>query len=378
MTSDLHVLTVIDGLGWGGAEMLLAELAEGAPAAGVRMSVAYLYEKDGSPAARRLRSAGVEPVHLDAAGLLSPRSYRAVRAHVQALAPDVVHTHLGYSDLLAGAAARSLGVPSVSTIHLAHWDTPDGARDALKLWLFARARRHCAGRVVTVSDAARASYLARGWDEPGRVVTVHNGVRDVPDDARHDEVRQALGLEAQDVVVTMVSVLREGKGHRAAIEAVERLAVLRPDLPVRLLVLGDGPLRAELGERAAETGGRVVLAGHRDDVRAVMAATDVLLHPSEQDAFPTALLEAMAAGVPVVASDVGGIPEIVEPGVTGVLVPAPADAGDLVAALGRVVEDPQRCRRLADAARRRYLQSFTAQAWALRLRAVYDDVRDAG
>lgn len=375
MSEVLRVLTLIDGLGWGGAEMLLAELAAGAPAAGIGMSVAYLYEKDGSPAAPRLRELGVYPAHVGAAGLLSSRSLRAVRRHVAAVRPDVVHTHLGYSDLLGGLAARSLGVPAVSTIHLAHWERPDGRRDDVKLWLFAQARRRCASRVLTVSDASRTSYLQQGWDAPDRVLTVHNGVRDAPPERRGERLREELGLQPDDVVVTMLSVLREGKGHLAAFDAVRQLAQQEPDLPLRLLVLGDGPLRAALTAAAAHLGERVLLAGHRDDVRSVLAATDVLLHPSEQDALPTALLEAMAAGVPIVASAVGGIPEIVTSGATGILVPAPARGEALADALAFVLRDASYRTALGTAARRRYVEHFSADAWARRLRNVYEAVR---
>lgn len=371
MSRDLHVLTLIDGLGWGGAEMLLAELAAGAAAADLRLSVGYLYEKDGSPAAARLRALGVEPVHIGAAGLLAPRSYRGVRDHVRATRPDVVHTHLGYSDLLGGLAARRLGVPSVSTIHLAHWERPDGRRDDLKLWLFAQARRRCGDRVITVSEAARTSYLSQGWDVPERVITVHNGVRDTARE-RVPVLRAELGLGEEDLVVTMVSVLRPGKGHEAAFDAVRRLAGQVAGRQLRLLVLGDGPLRAELRAAARDVPGHVVMAGHRNDVPAVLAASDVLLHPSDADAFPTALLEAMAAAVPVVATAVGGIPEIVVPGVTGVLVAPPADGESLARALEPILQDRGYRQALGAAARTRFVERFTAEAWALRLRAVYD------
>lgn len=371
--APVRVLTVIDALGWGGAEMLLADLATGAPSAGIELSVAHLHDRDGSPAAARLRAAGVEPMPLHADGF-SARSLRLVRDHVRAARPDVVHTHLGYSDLLGGLAARTLRVPAVSTIHLAHWDRPDGRRDDAKLWLFAQARRRCAARVLAVSDAAREAYLRRRWDSPDRVVTVHNGVRDGVAGARGAQVRRDLGLAPDDIVVTMLSVLRPGKGHRAAFDAVCRLAAAPATSRVRLLVLGDGPLRAELTAGAAPLGDRVVLAGHRDDVPAVLAATDVLLHPSEQDAFPTALLEAAAASVPVVASAVGGIPEIVQSGRTGVLVPAPADGAVLAQALADVLTDPDRRAHMAVAARRRYEEHFAAEAWARRLRSVYEQV----
>src|SRR5215207_4598999 len=111
----IHVLVLIDGLGWGGAEMLLPEFVRAAALAEIDVSVAYLREKDGSPAAARVRELGIEPVGLEVGGLLNPASLRKVYRHIADVRPDVVHTHLGYSDWLGGLAAGALGIPTVST-----------------------------------------------------------------------------------------------------------------------------------------------------------------------------------------------------------------------------------------------------------------------
>ncbi|MEA2448521.1 MAG: hypothetical protein QOG63_453, partial [Thermoleophilaceae bacterium] len=139
-------------------------------------------------------------------------------------------------------------------------------------------------------------------------------------------------------------------------------------------LVGDGPARPEVEALAARLGERALLAGHRDDVMAVLDATDVLLHPSSIDAFPTALLEAMAAGVPVVSTRVGGIPEIVDEGETGTLIDAPPDPAALAAALEPYLADGELRRRVGDHARERFGERFTAARWAERLRLVYSSV----
>lgn len=366
----MKVLVVIDSLGFGGAEMLVADFVEGASGIGVEVEVAYLKDRDGNAAAARLRELGHDPIAVGITGLLSPASVRAMREVVRRTNPDVVHTHLNYADLIGGLAARREGVPSVSTVHEMQW-TPSTVRDRVKLALFARARRHLAGVVVAVSDAGRLAYLARGWDKADHVETVRNGVVDCHATRPTEQLRSELGLGAEDIVVAMVSVLRRGKGHELAFDVVGRLTSANPTL--RLLVVGDGPQRAALQSAASSLGDRVVFAGHRDDVPDVVAACDVLLHPSDFDAYPTTLLEAMRAGRPVVASAVGGIPEIVDDGLTGLLVP-PGDVEAFADAVTQLARDTKRRRALGDAGRAKFESSFEAGAWAARVRKIYESV----
>jgi glycosyltransferase involved in cell wall biosynthesis len=366
----LHVLVIIDSLAAGGAEMLLSEFAAGAPSAGLRLSVAYLGERDGSPAAARLRERGIEPVALDLRGLLHLPSLLRVRRHIACVAPDIVHTHLDYADTVAGLAARSLGVPVVSTVHVMEWKA-NGTRDRVRNRLIAFARRRFAAKVVSVSDGSRAALLASGLERPRRVVTIRNGVVAEPRRGAGRALREELGIAADDPVAVQVAVLRPGKGHAAAAEAIARVRERLPRL--RLLVVGDGPDRAAVERAVDRLGDAAFMLGHRDDVMAVLDAADVLVHPSEVDAFPTALLEAMAAGLPVVATAVGGIPEIVEDGETGLLVRAPAQAEELADALTAVLDGDARAR-LGAAGRARYEREFTAGSWAARTRELYEEV----
>ncbi|HUR84048.1 MAG TPA: glycosyltransferase family 4 protein [Solirubrobacteraceae bacterium] len=371
MTSSrpLRVLALIDSLNWGGAEMLLADFARGCALADMRLSVAYLAEQHGSPAAARLRAAGVEPILVPVGGLLRASSLRRVRRLLRALVPDLVHTHLAYADILGGAAARSLGIPSVSTVHVMQWER--GARERAKAVLAARARRHCAGRVIAVSESARGAYLATGWDAPQRVVTVRNGTAARARPGAGAAVRAQLGIGADELVVGMVTVLRPGKGHDRAIAAA---AALRASFPrLRLLVAGDGPAGEEVRAMAAAAlGDGAIFTGHRDDVMEVLDALDVLVHPTLVDAFPTILLEAQAAGVPILASAVGGIPEIVEDGVSGILLRPRAGDDELVRMLTLLLADPRRRARLAAGGRAHHERDFMAARWAQRMRRVYD------
>jgi glycosyltransferase involved in cell wall biosynthesis len=367
--APLRVHHLIASLGWGGAETLLAHLAAGASAAGLELSVGYLLERDGSPAAAALRTHGLEPQPVGVRTLVGPRDLRRVRQHVAAADADVLHTHLGYADLMGGLGARSLGLPSVATIHV--MERSPGARERVKDELMAFARRRCAARVICVSEAAREWYLGTGWERRERVVVVPNGAAARPAaPGDRERVRSALGLGPADLAITMLGVLRPGKGHDVAMAAVSALRTRFPAL--KLLIVGDGPTRADVARLAAGLEGSVLLTGHRDDVPEVLAASDALVHPTERDAFPTALLEAMAAGLPIVATAVGGIPEIVVDGTTGLLIRPQAGAEGLADALRRLLDDPALRARLGAAGRRRFEERFTAEVWAERLRVVYE------
>jgi glycosyltransferase involved in cell wall biosynthesis len=374
----LRVHALIDSLTWGGAETLLADFAVGAPAAGIDLSVGYLQDFNGSPSADALRARGIEPELVGVRKLLDAESMWRVVRHVARIRPDVLHTHLGAADVQGTIAARTLGIPSVSTIHLVAPPTMASAarREAARERLMARARRHGSRRVIAVSEAARAAYLRAGLDDDRHVITVHNGISIRTPAVARALTRWSLGIAPGAPVIAMASVLRAGKGHDVAFAAMRRLLPRFPDL--QLIVAGDGPLRAEVERQAADLGQAVRFLGFRRDVLDLLAASDVLLLPSRMDAFPTNLLEAAAVGVPAVATAVGGIPEIIEDGATGLLIPDPPTPAALDLALGRLLEDDGLRRHMGQAARRRFHAHFTAERWAQRCRAVYDEILHPG
>lgn len=363
----VHVL--IDTLGTGGAEVLLCEFAG---IAGVDVSVACLRDVGSSDVAERLRSSGTDPRCVQIPPRLGIAAFRRVRRHLAQVRPALVHTHLGYADLLGGPAARSLGIPSITTIH-SHAPAAT-TRERIKARTMAVARRTSAARVIAVSDSAREAYLSSGSAAADRVVVLRNGIRDRSQPGSGRRVREQLGLAADDLVVAMVSSLRPEKRHDAALAATRLLLERFPT--VRLLVVGDGPLRSQIEREAAALNGRVVLAGYRRDVMAMLDAADVVLHPSRADALPTAIIEAMACSVPVVATDVGGIGELVVAGMTGTLVAPPAAPADLAAALVPLLGDRGLRRRMGAAGRARYEAEFSAKRWATSMLELYLSVLD--
>ena len=213
--------------------------------------------------------------------------------------------------------------------------------------------------VIGVSERQKAPLQRLGY-RGERIVTVPNGVFDADVAVRADRrlTRHTLRLEADDFAVLCVSNLRREKGVRGFIEAVSRAREREPRL--RGLVAGDGPERERLEELAAEREG-VRLLGSRGDVPDLIAACDALCLLSHAEALPMSILEAMALGRPVVTTDVGGTPEAVIDGATGIVV-APGHGAAATAALERLAANPHWARELGSRARERQQERFGGEA----------------
>lgn len=366
----LHVHVLAGNLASGGAEAVVAEFAVAAHEAGIRCTVAHIGRSETGQAGFRAMEAGIPVTHIPTSTLLGRDDVRAVHAHLRRVRPDVLHTHLEYADVIGGIAAIRQGVPMVSTMHRAEI-MPGFYNHALSA-ITNGVRRLAADRIIAISEADRDRFLRSPLERAGRVVAIRNAVgrKALPGAGR--AIREELGIPSDAPVIAMLSVLRPEKGHDVAIEA---FAAIREAVPEAvLMVVGEGSERPRI-EAAAERFGPEALRvlGERSDVMAVLDAADVFIQPSRAEGLPMALIEAAAAGLPLVATAVGGMPELVDHHV-GVLLgttPEPAPLADAVVGLLR---DDERRLALGRAARARYEDGFTASAWVHRYRAVYDDV----
>ena len=367
----IRVVHVIHSLGPGGAEHTLVELAGVAPEQGMDLSVVSLMPLGSNSFPRQLTDRGAEVHSLNLASRGDPRGMERGRRLIQGLAPDIVHTHLKHADLVGAWSARRLGIPMVSTLHLIE-DAPT-TLDRGKRWLAAQARLRTAAVTIAVSQPLREWYLGTFLADSGDVVHIPNGVANpaVSTDAERSAIRREFGVRPGAVMATTVGILRPEKGHAVMLSAADRLS---SDIDVQFVVVGDGPEREVLEGKARRLGlipERVVFAGYREDVAEVLAASDIVVHPSLEDALPTALLYALAAGRPIVASDVGGIPEIVTPDI-GLLV-RPSDPDALADALNEMIGRLP-ASHIEDAGRKRFAEEYDASIWAARLRRQYDDI----
>lgn len=369
----VRVVHAIHSLEPGGAEAVLAELGPAAAGAGLEIAVMPLVRIRDRTVADLLVAAEVPLLPLELAHRWDPRGFARADAALRRWRPDVVHTHLKHADLVGGIVARAHGIPWVSTLHIV--DRGGGLVGQAKRRAATAARRRYAARTVTVSEAQRRWYLdAFKGADPDRVVTVHNGVADPRDEvggAGDRSLRAELGLPDDVCLVLQLGLLRPGKGHHDLIEAVRRLG---PEVRLHVAVAGDGELRAELEHAAADVADRITFLGFRMDAARLVRDADVLVQPSEFDALPTAVIQALAAGRPVVATSVGGIPEIVTPA-EGTLLP-PGSPPALARALEEMAGSLERRTALGTSARARYEHLFTVERMAARLHTLYDEVRD--
>jgi glycosyltransferase involved in cell wall biosynthesis len=295
-----------------------------------------------------------------------------IEAELRAARPALIHAHVGTDGLLVLPLARMLGVPLITSLRGYDVTRSDSAllRSGRLSWM-----RYALGKkqlqrggalFLAVSDALRERAVARGYPE-ARTLTHYNGV-DL-DRFRPDLTPREPGL------VLHVGRLVEKKGTTVLIEAFAKIA------DAKLIIIGDGPLRASLERQAREMGDRVRFLGAlpSDEVTNWMRRASVLAAPSmtaadgDAEGLPNVVVEAAASGLPVVGTNHSGIPEAVDEGVTGFLVPE-GDSGALAARLAELLGSESLRRNMGIAARRLAERKFNRQMLTVRLESIYDEV----
>ncbi len=366
VTSALRIAHLIESDGPGGAEQIVADLAGNLQNAGV-YNVVFLPANGEGWLARQLAGSGVAIEHFTLDKPVSPACARSLAAAFHRHRIDVAHSHEFSMAVYGGWASWLAGVPHVITMH--------GSR-----YYAARLRRRVAlraaiahgGRVVAVSHQL-ADHISRDLlVRRSHIDTVPNGVRCTPVD--RTTVREELCLAPGDRLLVSTGNLYPVKGHQYLIDAMAQLADRHPRL--HLAISGRGGLADALAARAREhrLADRVHLLGLRSDVPAVLAAADVFVLPSLSEGLPLALLEAMFAGCPIVASQVGEVGTALDQGRAGVLV-APGDSTALAAALDDLLTDPGRARALGERARHRAAAEYDVSHMVRRYRAIYEELR---
>jgi glycosyltransferase involved in cell wall biosynthesis len=353
-----RVLLLINDLARAGAETQLVELALGLDTERYEVEIVLL--KWINDFEERLRTGGIRVTALRRRGSWDLRVLPRLSCALERLQPDVLHAHLFLGNLHGVVMGRLSGIPVVIASQRTSYEA--SLRPLLRR--LARRVHSYADRVIVNARASLEEERAAGVPAD-RLVYIPNGV---PLPSAAPASRAELGL-AEGPLVVAVGQLTSDKGHHHLIEAWPEVQRAHPG--ASLLILGEGPLRESLESRVRALGvaAGVRLPGFRPGVGGVLAACDVFVQPSVNEGMPNALLEAMAAGRPVVASRIGGIPDVVD-AVSGALVP-PGDPPALARAISALLSDPERRRVAGAAASQRVRQEFSVERMVERTERLY-------
>jgi L-malate glycosyltransferase len=295
-------------------------------------------------------SDGAAEVMLSDLRRFPPGELRRVAREIRSRGIDVLHTHMSRAHFFGVLLHLFAGVPCAATAHSRYFQLH---------WMFN-------DLVIAVSEATRRYHCRHNFVRSKRIVTIHNFVSPAalawePAGGR-EQARATLGASSGDLLLGIIGGVFPNKGHLYLVRALAKISAAAGN--VKLAIIGEelDPEYAKLLRREAQrlnVAGRIVWAGRRSDMPAVMSALDVCVVASFKETLSLVVLESMAAGVPVVATSVGGIPECVVHGETGLLTP-PGDSDSLAGTLIKVLGDPDLRREFGEAGRRRVCEHFSA------------------
>ena len=348
----------------GGAEEMVLNLVRHLPP---RFEPAVACIHEAGPIGEEIRRTGVPFSVLGLTpGLSRPFDVLRLRDALHALAPTIVHTFLLTGSLYGRFASMMSGVPIVIGTEVNIYEKKQPLHARLERWLM-----RGTDAVVASAESVKGHYVAQVGADPAKVDVIYNAVdwAQLKTTMTREEFRRSIGVPVDVPAAGIIARLTEQKAHRVLFEAMAQ-----PELSaLHLIVVGDGELREDLKSRAESLGihGRVHFLGARRDLGNVLAAIDIFAMPSFWEGLPLSMVLAMGAGLPIVASRVAGIPEVVNDGVSGVLVP-PGDSAQLTRALASLVQDHGLRARLGEAARAFVRPRFGIEGYVTSMVSLYD------
>ena len=371
-----NIVFLIDGLGWGGAERLMVPILANIDRELFSVRVGVFQIRNGNPIADDLRSLGIPVDLIPVPYLRDLTAVSRIASYLKDVKADLIHAQLELGDILGGIAALRMHLPSVSTLH-----TMPSQDMSLKSRLHQEVEyfclRHFFNMVISVSNEARQFHRKIGRLSDQKTCTIYNGIdlSNFPTASQLDRkiVLNEFSIPTSATVLITVAVLRELKGIQYMIRALPKILAANPDL--YYLVAGSGDFQDELVVEAAQAGvsERVIFAGARKDIPALMSASDLFVLPTLTEALPTVLAEAMASYLPILACRVGGVPEMVEDGINGRLV-TPADSQQLASACNEMLKKPDVLFEMGQAGRRIVEEKFNVHVQVQKLQSLYQNL----
>lgn len=367
---------MIDSLGMGGAERMLFNYLQHLDRNRYEPRVCVFRVRDGNPIAAEIERLGVPVDLLPASGIRDFMNVVSLVRYLRRHGIDLVHTQLETVTVHGGIAAKIVGLPTVHTLHTFAYPeaTSKEIRRSEVAWF---ALRNFHDKIIAVSAAVGDYAVAKGRVPPERISVLYNGI-DTSSFRRRNEadraaVRNTFGIPADAALVVTVAVLRREKGIQFLIEAWPDILEAVPN--AYYLIVGAGPFESQLKSLATtyKLTNRVLFAGARNDIPEILGGSDLFVLPTLDDVLPTVLAEAMASGLPIVASRVGGVPEMVEPGKNGLLV-APADQTQLAEACVRLLRTPDEALRLGQGGQDVAETRFNVRNQVRKLENIYQEL----
>jgi len=369
----MKILYVITAAGWGGASVHVLQLMEYMARQGHEVGLVAAPEPRLMEGAKKL-GVKVFPNPHFVRPVKPWKDFRAlwrVFGAIRQFKPDLVSAHSTKAGFAARFSCAVLRVPVIFTAH--GWAFTEG-KNPFARYLLALAERLAAKvtkKIICVSEHDKELALRFRVAPEQKLTVVHNGMEpSLYLNADGSKVRFELGLKEDEILITMVARFVPQKDHDTLLQALSLL----PGREFKAALVGGGERETFFRKNAGELGLRdnVIFLGERRDVPQILAASDIFVLSSNWEGLPRSTIEAMMAGLPVVATRVGGVPELVEDGGTGFLVP-PRDPNALAEALQRLIADPELRRRMGQAGREKALKEFTLDRM---LRETEDVIRD--
>lgn len=363
--SPLAVTLLTTGARVGGTETMIMEYAQHLHRQGYDVRVRSLVE-DG-PVISLLRQEGIRADSVRMRGAYDVGGLVRLVARLRRERPDILHTFLFHANILGRIAGRFLRIPVVISSQRSIDDWRRLPHTLLDRWT-----APWADLIISNSEAGRRRLLVRERLPAEKVITIHNGL-DLSKyrlDGAARSVADSLGIDPTAPIVGMIANLLPSKGYDLFLRAASE--VLTQVGHARFLVVGEGRLRTQLMGLASECGleDKVLFLGYRRDIPELLSAMDVFVLSSRWEGLPVAVLEAMAMAKPVVATDVGGVSELVVDGETGILVP-PGSSHELARGIVTLLRDPERARRMGERGRERVESEFRVDAMCRTTEQVY-------
>jgi glycosyltransferase involved in cell wall biosynthesis len=365
----MHIVQIIDSLGIGGAQKLLITFVKEARARNIKSTIISLHCDRDTPIPDELRALGASVHSFPSRSLLDPRRVWRIARFLHGARCDVVHTHLTYTNIIGTLAARLAGVPAVASLHNVIEDPV--LYHPIRNFLETLMLRYGSSRVVAVGSVVAEVNQKRLRDK--QLAVIPNAVSVLPaiSPAERTALRAELVGDPSRPLLISVGRLTPQKGYNDLLAIFASLHETHPS--AALIIAGGGHLRAELAAQitSLKLEGHVILLGVRHDVPRLLAASDIFVSSSHWEGLPVAVLEAMAVGLPVVATDVGEAPRVVVNG-TGFTIPLGDKAG-FVTTLRSLLDHPESIQTLGAAAQAQIERYYSATVWLDRLLTLYQE-----